>query len=127
MSTILNPTPVTFAAVLLPFDGTNLLATGRKVVATDVSRKSADALFNTMLSAMETELARQSGNESGLVELRVTASDPARPVAATVSFADGKRHTIRDCFALCGTDPTFAAAFSGAMVEIARQAGLSVQ
>jgi hypothetical protein len=114
---------------LLPYDGTHLLATGgRRLFVGDLAAKrTQDAQLDSMLTALEVEVQRQAGKTVAVKFISTTAPDPAKPVVAQVAFADGSFHRIPDCFALCGTDQTFAGVFLSAMAEIARQAGLSVQ
>jgi hypothetical protein len=79
-----------------------------------------------MLTALEAEVQRQANKTAAVKFISTIAPDPTKPVMAQVAFVDGSFHRIPDCFALCGTDATFAGVFLSAMAEIARQAGLTV-
>ena len=117
-----------FNATLLPYDGTHLLATGRKGVNERklTEKRASDSVFDGILTALTDEAKRQAGKSVEVQTLTVMAQDPARPVIARVEFVDKTTHTIDDCFALAGTDEVFAGVFTSAMAEIARQAGLTV-
>ena len=116
-----------FNATLLPYDGAHLLATGGKPVRVEnlLTKRAEDATFDGEVTAIIAEIERQA-SKTGLCTLSVYGGDPARPVVAIAEFADHTRHTIADCYALAGTDTVFAGVFQAAMVEIARQAGLTV-
>ena len=54
------------------------------------------------------------------------ATDPTKAVGAQVIYADGTAHRIFDCFALAGTDATFAGVFNSTLGGVAALAGLTV-
>jgi hypothetical protein len=117
-----------FNAMLLPYDGTHLLATGGKPVFVEnlLTKRAADSTFDGVIASIVTEVERQAG-KTGLRSLIVIGNDPAKPVRAMAEFADLSRHTIADCFALAGTDQTFATVFQNTMGTIAMVAGLSIE
>ena len=149
MATIVNPTPVTATtfgkmwissvflaqplngtqgslfATLLPYDGEHLLATGGKRVAIP-SLKAPSAPVATLVTALTTELARQSKKTSPLSKLYVMATDPSRPVVIRAEFVDHTTYDIKDAFALVGTDTVFAGVFTTALGTLATLAGLTV-
>ena len=116
-----------FNAMLLPYDGTHLLATGGKPVFVEnlLTKRAADSTFDGVIASIVTEVERQAG-KTGLRSLTVMGGDPSKPVRAMAEFVDLSRHTIADCLTLAGTDSVFGGVFQSAMNEIARQAGLSV-
>jgi hypothetical protein len=152
MATIINPTPIvagTFggmwirnisvmlptethqgilSAELLPYDGAHLLATGSKRVAVNdlKTKRTTDAQLDAMLTAIVAEVKRQKNTTAEPRIISVQAPDPSKPVVATVQFVDKTNHIVRDCFALCGTDATFAQVFQSVMGGVAQLAGLSV-
>jgi hypothetical protein len=116
------------SAELLPYDGTHLLATGGKRVALNdlKTKRTTDAQLNALLTALVAEVKRQKNTTAEPRIISVYAPDPSKPVVATVQFVDKTSHVVRDCFALCGTDATFAQVFQSVLGGIAGQAGLSV-
>lgn len=116
-----------FNAMLLPYDGTHLLATGGKPVSVEnlLTKRAEDSTFDGVIASIVTEVERQAG-KTDLRSLMVIGNDPTKPVRAIGEFADLSRHTIADCLTLAGTDEVFGGVFQSAMNEIARQAGLTV-
>jgi len=114
---------------LLPYDGTNLLATsGAKVSISDLTAaRATDPVLSGVVMNLASECKRQAVKTSSPILLSVSAATPASPVTAMLGFADGTSHVIPDCFALCGTDQVFAGVFMAVMGEIARQAGLEIE
>ena len=111
-------------ASLLPYDGDkHLLAIGRK----DVRKPIPDAAIDAMIDAVTTEVKRQAATDRAVRVIHVNAPDPSKPVTAMVMFAEGRHHFIQDCFALAGTDQTFAAILGNVMAAIASIAGLSIE
>lgn len=104
-------------ASLLPYDGTHLLATGRKIV-----NKKDEALVASVVA----EAKRLSGKETDVKLVRVMAPEPSKPVMLHVLFADNSTHIEKDCYAKAATDAVFASAFSATMAAIASLAGLTV-
>jgi hypothetical protein len=153
---IVNPTPITAAtfngywitnvqlilgtgkpgilqADLLPYDGQHLLATGGKRVSEVklVQKATTDAPIAAMLTALNAEITRLSGNADAFNILTVSAPDPAKPVSIAVlwqAIGDKKSasYVIKDAYALAATDPQFAGVFSSTMAAIAGLAGLTV-
>lgn len=116
-----------FDATINPWNGgEHLLLTGaRTIEITDlVGKRAIDARFAAILDSINANLARVAANNSGLTVVTITAKDPTKPIVARAQFADGRVHTIHDCAALMAVDPEFAQCFQGALLEIARQAGL---
>ncbi|MEI8197347.1 MAG: hypothetical protein WCI73_15730 [Phycisphaerae bacterium] len=146
MVTIANPIPVTPAAMtrmwvssmrlfpnlgglgleydLCPYDGSNLLATGRRHCFFD--SVDTDPAWTTWLAAIVAEVQRQAATTSAVREIRIAALDPSLPVRATITFADGSTYVIENCFLLASTDPTFAQVFGTAMATLATRAGFTV-
>ena len=111
-------------ASLLPYDGTaHLLAVGRK----DVRRPIPHADVYAMVDAVTTEVKRQADTDRAVRMIHVNAPDPSKPVTATVIFSEGRPHFIPDCFALAGTDSTFAGVLGNVMATIAGLAGLIIE
>lgn len=104
-------------ASLLPYDGTHLLATGGKIV----NKQDAG-----LVASVAAEAKRLAGKDIAVKLVNVLAQDPAKPVVLNVVFADGTRHTEKDCFAKAREDEAFASAFSAALAGIAALAGLEV-
>jgi len=126
-----------FAANLLPYDGTHLLATDIKQVVINnvLAKRAADSVFASMLDNLANECKRQANNTSSVERITVSALNPAKKnaagapiVSAFVQFdsSNNSTHQIKDCYALAGTDSTFAGVFNAAMGEIARLAGLTI-
>ena len=152
MALIINPTPITAATFngmwinqlqiffplaaqkgfiqgnLLPYDGTHLLATGGKSVRTFnlAGKRITDSNLDSTLTALQAELKRQSKNNADQKFVNVSAPDPAKAVVATVFFADDTHYTVTNCYALAGTDATFAGVLNNTMATVARLAGLTV-
>ena len=152
MALIVNPTPITAATFsgmwvnqlqiffpletekgfiqgnLLPYDGTHLLAVGGKQVRVfDLeAKRKTDANLDGMLTALVAELKRQSKFSVDVKFVNVIATDPAKPVVAMAFFADNTRYVITDCFALAGTDATFAGVLNNTLGEVAHLAGLTI-
>ena len=112
-----------------PYDGSHLLATGGKRFAImDIAKKSEeDATFKTMIDTLIAECKRQANKDGDIKFINVMAQDTARPVVAQIVFDDKIPYTIKDCFALAGSDTAFAGVFQGTMNEVAKLAGLSVE
>ena len=149
---IINPTPITAATFnglwisqlqiffplgtqkgfmqgnFLPYDGTHLLATGGMPVRVfDLAGKRiTDSNLDSTLTALQAELKRQSNNTADQKFVNVSAPDPAKAVVATVFFADDTHYTITNCYALAGTDATFAGVLTATLATVARLAGLSI-
>ncbi len=152
MATIVNPTPITAATFsgmwinqlqiffplgaqkgfiqggLLPYNGTQLLATGgRSIRVFDLAGKRVtDSNLDSTLKALQAELKRQSNKNTDQKFLNVSAPDPSKPVSATAFFSDGTHFTIPDCYALAGKDSAFAGVFGATMATVARLAGLTI-
>jgi hypothetical protein len=112
-----------------PFDGQHLLLNGgKRLVINDIAKKrKEDTTFDTMLTSLITECKRQAGKEIDIKFVTVMAPDTTRPVMAQIAFIDGSFYSIKDCFALAGSDSTFGGIFQASMNGIAREAGLSVE
>jgi len=113
---------------LLPYDGTHLLATGgRDVRVFDLATKrTTDAALDAVLTALVAELKRQSKKTTDIKFLNVMAPDPAKAVSAMVFFSDNTHYNIANCYALAGTDATFAGVLTNTLGEVAVLAGLTV-
>lgn len=111
--------PKVVQATLHPYDGTHLLATGRKIVNTKTGT-------DELVAAVAAEAQRLAGKTEAVRVVRVGAVDPAKPVTLTIIFNDNSVFTVRDCFAKAGEDAVFGAAFSAALAGIAALAGLEV-
>jgi hypothetical protein len=106
-------------ASLVPYDGTNLLATGK--------RSATGSLPEATKSALVAKLKSLDKPFVDPITVDVQAYDPSKPVKAMIRFATGQPLIIPDCYALCAADPEFAMVFSNTMTEIATLAGLEVQ
>lgn len=150
MATIINPSPVqssTFSgmwvrdltilfpvsgskgalsASLLPYDGTNLLATGGVCVREMDLVKSVDPKISALLETLILELNRLLGKEAEWRMLRVVASSPALPVVVVAAAPGGVNVRVPDAFEKASEDPMFASAFQTAMGIVALLAGLSI-
>lgn len=104
-------------ASLLPYDGTHLLATGRKMV-----NKKDDALVSSVVA----EAKRVSGKTADVKIVRVMAQDPSKPVMLQVVFSDDSVHIVKDCYTKAAEDAVFASAFNSTMAAIAGLGGLIV-
>jgi hypothetical protein len=116
-------------ANLLPYDGQHLLATGGKRVSqlNLPAARAANPALAAMLSAIVSEVKRQSNKAVEPAIISVIASDPSKPVVAQVMFTDKTSHRIADCFALAGTDATFAGVLNTVLGTVAVMAGLQIQ
>ena len=115
-------------ATLLPYDGTHLLATGRKVVFISklTDKMTEDTVFAGVITALLAEAQRQAKVTTAVKSVSLSAPDPTKPVVVSAKFVDGTTYAIPDCWALAGTDSVFAGVFNNTEVEIARLAGLTV-
>lgn len=104
-------------ASLLPYDGTHLLATGRKMV-----NKKDEAL----VASVAAEAKRLSGKDAEVKLVRVMAPEPSKPVMLQVIFADNSVHMEKDCYAKAAQDAVFAEKFNATLNAIATLAGLTV-
>lgn len=120
-----NQSRGSFFASLLPYDGANLLHAPITVTIPALSvRMTTDTVFAGVVTSLLAEAQRQAGSTLDVKSLIITAPKPPQ-VHATVQFVDNTTFTISDCFALCKTDTIFAEVFESALVEVARQAGLT--
>lgn len=106
-------------ATFLPYDGTNLLATGKQSATGSLTEGVKDALVAKLKSLDNTFVTP--------ITVDVQADDPTKPVKAMIRFTSGPPLIIPDCYALCGTDPEFAQVFSNTMADIAALAGLEIE
>ena len=125
------------------YDGTHLLSGTVQPLVLDNLNDLGDG-FASMLSALRTEIDRQSGNyltkleavrsfasaqgielDTAPLMLTVLAANPPT-VRAVISMVFGPALRIDDCYAFAATDPVFAQVFGATLSEIARQAGLTV-
>ena len=114
---------------LLPYDGQHLLATGgKRVVQANLiqARQNSPALDGMIVMAIA-EVKRQAAKDVEPSIISVFAPDPAKPVTAQILFSDNTSHRIPDCFALAGTDPTFANVLGTVLATVAVLAGLQIQ
>ena len=125
-----NPTPITATfsgmwiqnariigqrvdARIVPYDGqAHLLATGAREVR-------AKQLPEELAAQITAVLQRLADTDQTPRIVHVSAFDPAKPVSVTVMFAGLRPYTIRDAFALAGTDAEFGAVFQTAMLTVA--------
>jgi hypothetical protein len=119
-----NGRPGVYSARFLPYDGAYLLSTGGKSVGSSnlTAKRAGDQQFDAMMNALVSEVKRQANRQDDPAVITVSAPNPQQAVVATVIFADHSVHRVANCFALAGTDATFAQVFVGAMAELARQA-----
>ena len=112
-----------------PYDGQHLLVNGGKRFAiNDIAKKETeDTTFKTMLDTLVTECKRQAGKDIDVKFINVMAPDTTKTVMAQIAFIDGSFYTIKDCFALAGSDSVFGGVFQGTMIAIAKEAGLSME
>lgn len=111
-------------ARFLPYDGDkHLLAIG----TVDLVRPIPHAETDAIVASIVTEVKRQAKTDKEVRVIHVNAPDPSKPVTATVMFAEGSPHFIKDCFALVATDATFAGVFGTAMANIAGLAVFEVE
>ena len=123
--------PSILQAQLQPYDGVHLLANaGKRVAIANIAAKN-DTVLNTAIANLKAEVARLSGNVAEPTVVRVMAPDPTKPIVVQVLWANAAAPTkssylVGDAYALAATDSQFATTFTAVMVEIARQAGLTL-
>lgn len=117
-----------FTATLLPYDGNHILASNivRVTIPDLKAKRSADYGFDAIITSIIAEAKRQSGQPNDPVSVIVYAPDPTKLVSASFEFPNKITHMVKDCYALCSTDSTFASVFISVMGEVAKQAGLPV-
>lgn len=117
-------------ARLLPWDaqgGGVMLNGGRNIQIMDLAATVAnDAEVASVITTIQTTLARLSENKSGVQTLNVFAPDPAKPILCSVTFVSGTPYRINDCSTLMKTDSDFAQTFGHTMAKIAALAGCPI-